>query len=36
MESRLKFRGPQNISGALQQNSVAALSFTAEVDGDLF
>ena len=35
-ESRVKFRSPQNISGASQQNRVAAFALTAEVDGDLF
>ena len=34
MESRAAFCSLQNISGALNQNSVAAL--TPEVDGDLF
>lgn len=28
--------GPQNISGASQQNSLTAFSYTTEVDGDLF
>ena len=30
-----KFGCPRNISGASQQNSAAAFSLTAEVDGDL-
>ena len=34
MESRVKFRSPQNIPGASQQNSVVA--FSAEGDGDWF
>lgn len=36
MESRVKFWSPQNMSGASQQNSVAAFSQTKQVDGDLF
>lgn len=36
MESRSKFYSPQNISGALQQNSVGAFPWTTEVAGDLF
>ena len=36
MESQVKFRGQQNISGASQQNIVAAFSRTSEVDGGLF
>ena len=38
MESLLPFGicSPQNISGALQQNSVAAFSLTTEVDGNFF
>lgn len=34
MESRVKFHGPQNFPGALQQNSVAAFSQSAEGDGE--
>ena len=36
MESQVKFRSPQNISGASQQNSVAAFSYKTEIDGDVF
>lgn len=36
MESRVKFVSPQNISGALQQNSISTFSQTAEVAGDSF
>lgn len=36
MERQLKFRSPQNVSAAPQQNSAAAFSKAAEVDGDLF
>ena len=36
METHWKFRNPRNISGASQRNSVAAFSYTTEVDGDLF
>lgn len=36
MESRMKFRSWGNISGASQQNSIAAFSTTADVAGDLF
>lgn len=32
MESQVKFHGPKYISGALQQNSAAAFSWTTEVD----
>ena len=35
MESQVKFCSPQNISGASQQNSVAAFSETTEVEWDL-
>ena len=35
MESRVNFRGPQNISGASQQNSAAAITTPTKVD-DLF
>ena len=35
-ESQVKFHSPQNISGASQQNNIAAFSLTTEVDGDLF
>ena len=34
MESRVTFCRPQNISGAWQQNSVAAFSAAAEGDAD--
>ena len=34
MESQVNSCGPQNISGASQQNSDAALSWTTEVGGD--
>ena len=36
MESLVKFHSPKNISGASQQNSIAAFSWRTEVDGDLF
>ena len=36
MEIQVKFHGPQNVSEALQQNSITAFSWTTEVDGDLF
>ena len=36
METGIKFHCPQNILGALQQDSVAAFSETTKVDGDLF
>ena len=36
LESGVKFRSPQNISGGSQQNSDAAFCQTTEVDGDLF
>ena len=36
MESQIKFQGQQNISGASQQNSVAAFSLTTEADGEFF
>ena len=32
VESKVKFRSPQNISGASQQNSVAVLSSTIKVE----
>lgn len=35
MESRMKIHRSQTISGASQQNSVAAFSQTTEADGDL-
>lgn len=35
MESQMKFQCPQNVPGALQQNSVAEFSETTELDGDL-
>ena len=35
MESRVKFRSPQNICGGSQQNSDAAFCQTTEVDGGL-
>ena len=35
MESQVKFCSPQNISGASQQNRVAAFSETSEVAEDL-
>ena len=31
MESQVKFRSPQNISGAPQQNRVVAFSYTTEI-----
>ena len=34
MENQVKFLGPGNMSGASQQNSVAAFSEATEVDGD--
>ena len=36
MESQEKWRCPQNLSGTSQQNSIATLYETTEVDGDLF
>ena len=36
IESQAKFHGPQNISGALQQNTIAAFSYTTTANGDLF
>ena len=36
VESQVKFRIPQNISAASQQNSAAAFSSTPEVKGDQF
>ena len=35
MEGLVKFRSPQNISGASNQDSVAAFSLTTGVDGDI-
>ena len=35
-ESPVTFRSPQNIAGALQQNSGEGFSETTEADGDLF
>lgn len=36
VESQVKFRIPQNISAALQQNSATAFSSTTEVKGGKF
>lgn len=36
MESQLEFRSPWKISGTLHQNSIAAFSYTAEEDRELF
>ena len=36
MDSQMKVRGPHNISGASQQNSIASFSQTTDVDGKLF
>lgn len=36
MVNRVRFRSPQNVSGASQQNRVEAFSYTTEADGDLF
>lgn len=34
LEIQAKFRGPPNISGASQQNIIAAFSSTTEADGE--
>ena len=36
MESQVRFYSPDNISGASQQSSDTAFSYTTEVDGDSF
>ena len=36
MDSRVKFRSPQNISGASQQNRAVAFFWTPEEEMDLF
>ena len=36
IESHVKFYSPQNICGASQDNSVAAVSLTTEVAGDWY
>lgn len=36
MKGWVKFHSPQKISAASQQNSVASINETTELDGDLF